>query len=753
MTHYLMRLKQFLISLALGVAFVAALLALLEIAPVSAASTWPTGFISEPVVSDLVQPTAIDWTPDGTIMFIALKYGQVLAFREKQGTLTTFIDLSEQVNTYWDRGLLGLAVDPGFPITPYVYLMYTLDPPGLPGMPGQADGPDGGGERVSRLIRVSAFLTDTTVADPGSTVVLLGQNSTLANIGDPADEGGIGGASSCDDNGIPMTDCLPSDSPSHSVGSIRFGTDGSLYVSHGDGASFGDYDARALRAQDLDSLGGKVLRIDPLTGEGLPGNPFYNGDPASNRSKVWSYGFRNPFRMVLDPATGQPFIGDVGWDSWEEVNVGEGKNFGWPCYEGNNTGSLQSGYAYYTPTQAACAALYAQGTQAVQAPLYSYGHLGEGAAVVVGAFYTGAATTYPPTYWDSLFIADYDQDWIRYLAFDQAGHATIHDFAQDVSAETSATAGPVQLAIGPDMNLYYVVFDPFGDSEIRRIRYVSNGNTPPTARASATPTSGLGPLTVSFSGAGSTDPDQDIATLSYEWSFGDTVTAAGISAIHTYTVSGVYTALLTVADAQGASDRDSIRIAVGNSSPAATITTPTAGTTYRVGDTISFSGKGEDAQDGQLPDQNLEWEVLLHHNEHVHPAFFKVTGAGASLIAPDHGDHTWLRICLKVTDSGGLQATTCRDVLPDTVTYTFDTYPSGLQLLYGSVSYTAPFTVETIVNARRQIIAPQKQGELGFVCWSDGGEPGHTIVVGSSPRTYIADYRWFAWLPFAAVSR
>lgn len=79
--------------------------------------------------------------------------------------------------------------------------------------------------------------------------------------------------------------------------------------------------------------------------------------------------------------------------------------------------------------------------------------------------------------------------------------------------------------------------------------------------------------------------------------------------------------------------------------------------------------------------------------------------------------------------------------------YTFDTQPSGLRLIYSSISYTTPFTVETIVNARRSIIAPAKQGELSFFSWSDGGERSHTITVGSTPLTFMAGYRWLIQLP------
>ena len=85
------------------------------------------------------------------------------------------------------------------------------------------------------------------------------------------------------------------------------------------------------------------MRIDPITGEGLSDNPFFNGNPDANRSKVYQYGLRNPFRMSVDPVSGQLYIGDVGWTQWEEINAGNaGDNFGWPYYEGGSGVSLRT---------------------------------------------------------------------------------------------------------------------------------------------------------------------------------------------------------------------------------------------------------------------------------------------------------------------------------------------------------------------------------------------------------------------------
>jgi len=122
----------------------------------------------------------------------------------------------------------------------------------------------------------------------------------------------------------------------------------------------------------LDSLNGEVLRIDAITGAGLPDNPFYDAaNPGRNRSKVWAYGLRNPFRLTVNPVSGEACIGDVGWNTWEEIDIGKGANFGWPCYEGGVLGGNEGGV-----------------TTSLQ--------IGLGAAANAGAVYNG--TAYPAKY-------------------------------------------------------------------------------------------------------------------------------------------------------------------------------------------------------------------------------------------------------------------------------------------------------------------------------------------------------------------
>ena len=135
-------------------------------------------------------------------------------------------------------------------------------------------------------------------------------------------------------------DYLKVDSSSHAGGHLNFGPDGKLYVSVGEGSSFNYADPHSLNVQSLDSLSGKILRIDPATGLGLSDNPFVTGGVAldSDRAKVYQLGLRNPFSVAFAP-DGRLFIADTGWNSWEEIDSGgPGANFGWPFYEGGDGG-------------------------------------------------------------------------------------------------------------------------------------------------------------------------------------------------------------------------------------------------------------------------------------------------------------------------------------------------------------------------------------------------------------------------------
>jgi glucose/arabinose dehydrogenase len=404
--------------------------------PVAAApAQLPRGFKEELVALGLGYPTGFSFLPDGGIL-LSQQEGLVTVLRNGRVNADPFLDIRAHVNAWTLRGLLSVEADPEFERNGFVYLLYTHDD-GTP----PKDGP--------KIVRLSRFTADGDVARPGSEKVLLG---TL-------------GGHSCD--GLPVTsDCIPADGE-HSGGDIEFGSDGTMYVTTGDGSLGSRLGDDPLRAQNLDSLAGKVLRIT-RDGDGIPGNPFWNGDPHANRSKVWAYGLRQPFRLTLRDGT-LPYLGDVGGNLREEVDVApRAANLGWPCYEGRVRPTLFI-------NSRVCRSLYARGPSAVRFPIYAYptaARAGRG-SVTGGTFYTG--TSYPRVYRGAYFFGDWSRSWLRYLHVDERNRVRgeVREFARK-------TQGPVEIEVGPDGDLYYIAINV---AELRRITHTDQAQ--PAARRSS----------------------------------------------------------------------------------------------------------------------------------------------------------------------------------------------------------------------------------------------------------------------------
>ncbi len=320
-----------------------------------AASALPPGLVDEIVVDNWDQSTGIVFVPDGRA-FVWEKKGRVWLLEDGHRSAQPVVDIVDEVRNYGDYGLIGLAVDPNFLSNGRIYLLYEVDYYymthfGLPDYDKYKSQLDR--DCIGRITRYTCNLADGAHSVvPGSRTILLGESLSTG---------------------------FPQVNNSHGLGTLAFGEDGSLFAGCGDGASWAvadnggprdgssntgvadgviqpKEDIGAFRAQLPDSLAGKVVRISPETGDGLPDNPFYSvSSPRSARSRVWALGFRNPYRFSVRPGTSSPsnpagrlYVGDVGWYSQEEIDIvaQKGQNFGWPIFEGLNTAPE---YPYVSP--------------------------------------------------------------------------------------------------------------------------------------------------------------------------------------------------------------------------------------------------------------------------------------------------------------------------------------------------------------------------------------------------------------------
>ena len=267
-------------SLSSGItpAELADLIAFLETLRSTGPITVPEGFTWTRVTGGITGATAMAIAPDGRV-FVCEQTGAVRIV--KGGRLLDAPFLSVQVDSTWERGVIGVAIDPQFASNHYIYVNHVLREP----YPHH---------------RVSRFTARGDVAEPKSEKVLL--------EGD--DQTKMGGVTP---NG-------------HQGGAIHFGKDGKLYV------AFGEQTAGAP-SQAMDSLLGKLLRLN-ADGSIPEDNPFYKKTRGKYRA-IWALGLRNPFTFAVQQETGRIFINDVGQSAWEEIDEGfPGANYGWPASEG-----------------------------------------------------------------------------------------------------------------------------------------------------------------------------------------------------------------------------------------------------------------------------------------------------------------------------------------------------------------------------------------------------------------------------------
>ena len=315
----------------------------------------PQGFVDEPIVGNLDRAVGVAFA-SSSLAFVWEKGGKVWMIENGVKSALPILDLTSEVRNFGDYGMLGFALDPAFASNGRVYLLYGVDYYDLVNMGQPGYNPAGNQSQRDSIGRITRYTLNAANSFrsvvPGSRTVLLGETPST---------------------GFPMT------YQSHGVGMLVFGLDGSLFAGSGDSASFIEVDTGgprngssntaladgiitpkedigAFRSQLVDSLAGKIIRISPETGDGIAGNPYFDAaSPRAARSRVWSLGWRNPYRFSVKPNSATPsnsagvlYVGDVGYEQHEELTVVKqgGANAGWPFFEGlSNT----PGYSTVTP--------------------------------------------------------------------------------------------------------------------------------------------------------------------------------------------------------------------------------------------------------------------------------------------------------------------------------------------------------------------------------------------------------------------
>ena len=665
-----------------------------------AVATVPAGFTDEPVAS-VVRPTALAVTSDGR-MLITTQPGSLRIHQHGELDPGAALDLSARLCSDSERGLLGVAVDPGFQSNRFIYLYYTARRgPGCPN-----NSPDSPVNRVSRFT-----LSDANLVDPASELVLV--------------------------------DNIPSPNGNHNGGDLQFGKDGHLYVAVGDGGC--DYAGGGCggandAARDRHVLLGKVLRI--TADGGVPTtNPFRGpttarcnvtgrSSPGTVCQETFAWGLRNPFRLAFDPNAAETrfYVNDVGQSSWEEIDLGRsGADYGWNVREGH----CVAGSTTDCPPPPA----------GMTDPVYDYGR-GSGCGSITGGAFVPAGE-WPSAYDDAYLFADYVCGKIFAISPEAGGRFARTEFATGLGNSSAVHLGFAPF--GTRSALYYTTYA--GGGEVRRIRHTGAANRAPTAAMSASPTSGPVPLAAGFDGGASSDPDAGDA-LTYLWDFGDgspPQETSGSSVIHSYATAGDYTATLRVRDDAGAvSAPATLSISAGNTAPLPVIESPPRDGRFAVGESVVLRGSGTDAEDGTLPGGSMSWTVIRRHGDHTHPFVGPVVGSKADVSGPSPEDlrsttNSHLEIALTARDSRGLSTTVRRDLHPKLVDLDFSTDPGGLGLDINGERISAPRTFTSWDGFELVVSAPE-QDPWVFDSWSDGGTATHTIKTPSTPTVYFARF-------------
>ncbi|GGZ41985.1 PQQ-dependent sugar dehydrogenase [Streptomyces rubiginosohelvolus] len=579
------------------------------------------------------------------------------------------------VYTHDEEGLQGIAVDPDFTANRFVYLYYS---PLLNTPPGDAPTTGSAADFAAWKghLNLSRFVlkADGTL-DLGSEKVVLEVESDRGQ-------------------------CC------HVGGDIDFDAAGNLYLTTGDdtnpfeSAGYAPIDERTDRNPQFDAqrssgntndLRGKLLRIKPTADGGytVPAGNLFAPGTANTRPEIYAMGFRNPFRMSVDKESGAVYIGDYGPDAGttdpnrgpsgqvEFNRVTQPGNFGWPYCTGTNTPTET--YGEYTFPGGPSGAKYACASGPANNSFRNTGlatlppaqpawiryagdagsppEFGGGSeSPMAGPVYNfdadlDSAVKFPASLDGRFFATEYGRKWIKPVEVKADGSpGTIDTFPWTGTQVMDS-------AFGPDGALYVLDYGTgAGNQALYRVEYLAGSNRSPVAKAAADKTSGPTPLAVSFSSAGSADPEG--GNLTYAWDFGDGTTSTDPNPSHTYTTAGTYNPTLTVTDPEGLTGTASLVVTAGNTAPTVTLTTPADGSLFSFGDSVPFTVTVSDPEDGTVDCSKVKVTYLLGHDSHRHQITSK-NGCSGTIDVPVDGEHDSAANIYGVfdaeyTDAGGL---------------------------------------------------------------------------------------------------
>ncbi|RGA02802.1 DUF1349 domain-containing protein, partial [Microbispora triticiradicis] len=510
--------------------------------------------------ADTSNPMMLDVAKDGRVFYID-RLGDVKIIKPSGGTVQA---AHLNVFTANESGLLGMALDPGFATNKWIYLYYSPT----------------GSENVDRLSRFTVN---------GDTLDLASEKKIL-------------------DVPVQRAECCH-----HGGGLVMDPKTGNLWLGTGDNTNpfasdgFAPIDEQSGRsswdaqrsAGNTNSLSGKLLRIHPEA-DGtytIPSGNLFAPGTDKTKPEIYGMGFRNPFRIGMDPKTGNVMLGEYGPDSnaasatrgpqntveWNLIS--KPGNYGWPYCIGELSGGAPMG-----------------------GPVYRFDE-------------NVKSDVKWPAYWDGkAMFGEWNNNAMWSFQLNEDGTKLVE---MNRILQTLSFKKPMDMKFGPDGALYLIEWGSgFGgdnaDSGVYRVEYIK-GNRPPVARASADKTDGPTPLTVKFSSDGSRDPDGKAITYAWDLDGDGTTDSTEANPTFTYTKAGEYSAVLTITNADGRTATSSVTVNAGNTKPEVKVELPPSGSFFEFGDQVKFKVTVTDAEDGTVDCSKVQIQSILGHDTHGHP--------------------------------------------------------------------------------------------------------------------------------------